>query len=179
MNWVRIGSDNGLSPIRRQAIIQCNAGLTSIEPLETKCNEILIRIQTFSFTKMHLTLSSAKCRRLCPGGDELMTGLLLYYRKISFGQYSHRALQDHCRAPCKTSKWLGNCVVISKQDLARFEFKMSFGLISYIAREPCVACYSCMTVDPVGDIHTPIHYYRIKANIWQGTGQVRISWMGY
>ena len=29
VNWVRIGSDNGLSPIRHQAIIKTNAGLLS------------------------------------------------------------------------------------------------------------------------------------------------------
>ena len=32
MNWVRIGLDNGLSPIRRQAIIWTNAGLLCIGP---------------------------------------------------------------------------------------------------------------------------------------------------
>ena len=37
-----IGSDNGLSPGRRQAIIWTNAGILLIGPLETKFNEILI-----------------------------------------------------------------------------------------------------------------------------------------
>ena len=32
VNWINFGSDNGLSPIRHQAIIQANAGLLSIEP---------------------------------------------------------------------------------------------------------------------------------------------------
>ena len=53
-----IGSDNGLSPGRRQAIIWTNAGILLIEPLGTKFNEILIRIQIFSFTKMLLKMSS-------------------------------------------------------------------------------------------------------------------------
>ena len=44
MNQVSIGSDNGLSPIRRQAIIWTNAGLLSIGPLETNFSEILIKI---------------------------------------------------------------------------------------------------------------------------------------
>ena len=52
-----IGSDNGLSPGRRQAIIWTNAGILLIGPLETNFSEILIGIQTFSFKKMHL-----KCR---------------------------------------------------------------------------------------------------------------------
>ena len=39
-----IGSDNGLSPGRRQAIIWTNAGIVLIGPLGTKLNEILIEI---------------------------------------------------------------------------------------------------------------------------------------
>ena len=42
-----IGSDNGLSPGRRQAIIWTNAGLLVIGPLATKFSEILIEILTF------------------------------------------------------------------------------------------------------------------------------------
>ena len=71
MNWVSIGSDNGLLPIRRQAIIWTNAGLLSIGPLGTNFSEILIKIQNFSFTKIHLKISSAKWRPFCPGGDQI------------------------------------------------------------------------------------------------------------
>ena len=39
-----IGSDNGLSPGRRQAIIWTNAGILLIGPLRTKFSEILIYI---------------------------------------------------------------------------------------------------------------------------------------
>ena len=42
-----IGSDNGLSPGRRQAIIWTNAGILLIGPLGTNLNEILIEIHTF------------------------------------------------------------------------------------------------------------------------------------
>ena len=49
-----IGSDNGLSPGQRQAIIWTNAGILSIGPLGTNFIEILIGIQAFPFTKMHL-----------------------------------------------------------------------------------------------------------------------------
>ena len=55
-----IGSDNGLSPRWHQAIIWTNAGILLFAPLGTNFNEILIRIQTFSFKKMHLKMSSAK-----------------------------------------------------------------------------------------------------------------------
>ena len=62
-----IGSDNGLSPGRRQAIIWTNAGILLIGPLGTNFIEILIGIQTFSFKKMHLKISSGKCRPSCLG----------------------------------------------------------------------------------------------------------------
>ena len=43
-----IGSDDGLSPSRHQAIIWTNAGISLIEPLGIKFREILIEINTFS-----------------------------------------------------------------------------------------------------------------------------------
>ena len=62
-----IGSDSGLLPGRRQAIIWTNAGLLLIGPLGTNFNEILIEIYTFSFKKMHLEMSSGKWRPSCLG----------------------------------------------------------------------------------------------------------------
>ena len=62
-----IGSDNGLSPGRRQAIIWPIAGNIGNGPLGTNFSEILIRIQTFSFKKMHLKMSSGKWRTFCLG----------------------------------------------------------------------------------------------------------------
>ena len=57
-----IGSDNGLSPGRRQAIIWNNAEKLLIGPLRTNFNEMLIEILSFSFMKMRLKVSSAKWR---------------------------------------------------------------------------------------------------------------------
>ena len=51
-----IGSDNGLSPGRRQAVIWTNAGILLIQTLETNVNEILIEIHAFSLKKMHLKM---------------------------------------------------------------------------------------------------------------------------
>ena len=68
-----IGSDNGLSPGRRQAIIWTNAGILLIRPLGTNFSEILIRIQTFSFKKMHLKMSSPKWRPFCLGLNVLIS----------------------------------------------------------------------------------------------------------
>ena len=61
------GSHNDLSPRRRQAIIWTNAGILLIGPLETNFSEILSKIHTFSFKKMHLKTSSAKLRPFCLG----------------------------------------------------------------------------------------------------------------
>ena len=67
-----IGSDNGLSPGRRQAIIWTNAGILLIGPLGTNFSEILIVIQTFSFKKLHFKTSSANWRLFCLGPNELI-----------------------------------------------------------------------------------------------------------
>ena len=66
-----IGSDNGLSPGRRQAIIGTNAGVLLIRPLGTNFSAILIRIQPFSIRKMHLKMSSAKWCPICLGPNVL------------------------------------------------------------------------------------------------------------
>ena len=72
-----IGSDNGLSPGRRQAIIWTIAGILSIGPLGTNFNEISKGIQTFSFKKMHFKMSSVKWRPFCLGLNGLKTLWLL------------------------------------------------------------------------------------------------------
>ena len=62
-----IGSDNGLLPGWHQAIIWTNAGALLIGPFGTNFSELLIAIETFSFKKMHLKISSAKWRPFCLG----------------------------------------------------------------------------------------------------------------
>ena len=76
-----IGSDNGLSPGRRQAIIWTNAGILLIRTLGTNFSEILGEIHSFSFSKMHLKISSATWRLFGLGLNEL--------RAISFTVMSH------------------------------------------------------------------------------------------
>ena len=66
-----IGSDNALSPGRRQAIIWTNAGILLIRTLGTNFSEILGEIHSFSFSKMHLKMSSAKWRLFGLGLNEL------------------------------------------------------------------------------------------------------------
>ena len=66
-NLTTIGSDNGLSPGRRQGIIWTNIGIMLIGPLGINFSEILIEILAFSFRKMRLKVSFAKWRPFCPG----------------------------------------------------------------------------------------------------------------
>ena len=61
------GSDNGVSPGRRQAIIWTNAGILLLGPLGTNFSENSIEILTFSFMKKRLKVSSAKWRPFCLG----------------------------------------------------------------------------------------------------------------
>ena len=60
-NLINIGSDNGLSPYRRQAIIRTNTGMLLIGLLGTNFSEILIEIQIFSLKKIRLKMSFVKC----------------------------------------------------------------------------------------------------------------------
>ena len=78
-----IGLDNGLSPGRRQAIVWTNAGILLFGPLASSFCEIVIEIDAFSFTKMHLKLSSAKWRPPCLGLNVLSNFLLGYQTKQS------------------------------------------------------------------------------------------------
>ena len=79
-----IGSDNSLSPERRQANIWTNAGILLIGTLGTNFNEILSETHTFSFKKMHLKTSSAKRWPCCLGLNVLMAVIWYIY-----GWYQH------------------------------------------------------------------------------------------
>ena len=62
-----IGSDNGLSPGWRQAIVWTNDGILLIGLLGTNFSLILIEIHAFSFKKMHWKMSSGIWRSFCLG----------------------------------------------------------------------------------------------------------------
>ena len=93
VNWVSIGSDNGLSVERRQAIIWTSADILSFRHQGTYFDEIVFEIQTFSFKKMRLNMSSAKWRPICPRGRWVKTLRIcggfylgryrLWYQKLS------------------------------------------------------------------------------------------------
>ena len=73
-----IGSDNGLSPRRRQAIIWSNAGILLIRTLGTNFSEILSEIHSFSFKKIPLKMSSGKWHPFCLGLNVLKSMGMLW-----------------------------------------------------------------------------------------------------
>ena len=94
-----IGSDNGLSPGRRQAIIGTNAGILLIRPLGTNFIGILIEIHTLSFKNMHFKMSSGIWRPFClglnvltPAGFLIKEGLVIENTDIS-----HKLLNTQCK----------------------------------------------------------------------------------
>ena len=82
-NLTIIGSDNGLSPGRRQAIIWTNNAILLIPPLGTKFSEISIEILTFSFKKTHLKLSAAEWRPFRLG----LNVLKIHYTDVTWASW--------------------------------------------------------------------------------------------
>ena len=113
-NLTIIGSDNGLSPGRRQAIIWTNVGMLLIGILGTNFSEIFIEIYAFSFKKMHLKRSSAKRRSVCLGVD-LLTHWGLVTTHVMPNQ-STQQVSDQPLNDCHfSSKWIyTSCVFSSK-----------------------------------------------------------------
>ena len=62
-----IGSDNGLSPGRRKAIIWTNARIVLIRTLGINVSEIFSKTHTFLFKKMNLKMSCGKWLSFCLG----------------------------------------------------------------------------------------------------------------
>ena len=77
-----IGSDNGLAPTRRQAIIWTNAGILWIGPLGTNLSEILTKITHFHSRKyiwkccLQHFVSASMC--WCPNYSQLTTACPLW-----------------------------------------------------------------------------------------------------
>ena len=95
-----IGSDNGLAPTRRQAIIWTNTGILLIGHLGTNFSEILIEILTFSFRKMRLKVSSAKWQPLCLGSNVLnilFARSILLHHCIPGNEYDFRCWKGDIR----------------------------------------------------------------------------------
>ena len=67
-----IGSDNGFSPGRPQAIIWTNEGIILIRNLGANLSEFGREMLTFYFKKMRLKMSTAKWRPFCLGINDSM-----------------------------------------------------------------------------------------------------------
>ena len=90
-----IGSDNGLLPGRRQAIIWNNVGMLLIWLLGTNFSEISIDIHTFSLKKIHFKMSSGKRPPFCLGLNVLSCFTLVQRFEIQMRvrwYYQHRLL---------------------------------------------------------------------------------------
>ena len=92
-----IGSDNGLFPGRRQAIIWSNVGKLLIGPLGTNFSESLIEIYTFSLKKMHLKMSSGKRPPFCLGlnvfKDHIPCIAISHYNVVQYNRILTSAMQ--------------------------------------------------------------------------------------
>ena len=95
-----INSDDGLSPGRRQAIIQTNHKILLIGPLGTCLMETLIGIRNFSFKKMYLNMSSRKWRPFSPG-------LNMFKRKSKHNRFLSRNFTQ------KWHIWNDGCFVLA------------------------------------------------------------------
>ena len=126
-NLTIIGSDNGLSPGRRQATIWTNAGILFIGPLGTNFSEIVIEILTFSFKKMLWKVSSGIWRPFylglnvltrLPLGDldanmKINLFILVYLYHISLGIIwldTWELWPKPRPCTCQESEWLLNVV---------------------------------------------------------------------
>ena len=98
--YTSIGSDNGLSPGRHQAVIWTNAGILLIGQLSF--SEIWIEIHTSLLKKIHLKISSGNWRQFCLGLNVLTpqrsTGRVCFKRthfiEFSVGNATHGPLED-------------------------------------------------------------------------------------
>ena len=90
------GSDNGLSPVRRQAIIWSNAGILLNWTLGTNFSEI----DTFSFKQMRLKMSSGKWRPYCLGLNVLRNWLCYSGHRVAL--VAHRVQKS---VPDSAGEW--------------------------------------------------------------------------
>ena len=135
-----IGSDNGLSPGRRQAIIWTNAGIFLIWPLGTNFNEISIKIITFSFTKMRLKVSSAKWRPFCLGLNVLKCILYHLHTSVLINMQISEHMSANQRVPVSSST---HAMAQSRAEYQLFEKELLsyswnvFHLSKYIKADCC------------------------------------------
>ena len=92
-----IASDNGLSPVQRQAIIWTIPAMLSIRTEGTYFSEILFKMQKFSFKEMHLEMSSAQVAAILAGLNMLIQ-IRHNSTKCLYWSYNYFALVCWCYA---------------------------------------------------------------------------------
>ena len=130
-----IGSDNGLSPGRRQAIIWINAGILLSGPLATNFSEILIEIYIFSLKKMYMEMSSGNRRPFCLGLKVLMP---VYPSSMWDLSSVIDAFRYHC------SLWPTCCM--SPEYIHMDDWLVVWSL------DPCIVCEVCQSPNNLEDI---------------------------
>ena len=105
-NLTTIGSVNGLSPGRRQAITWTNAEILLIGPFGTNLSEILIEIPTFSSNKTRLKIPSAKWRPFCLGRN-VLSEIRTWIRN-----HIHSCMGDIHTIPCFIWKYQNELIKI-------------------------------------------------------------------
>ena len=91
------GSENGLLPGQRQAIICTNAAVLLIGPFRRISSDNSIEILTFSFKKMRLKVSSVKWRPFCLSLSLLSNGfdfIFVDYFSLVFVIFCNSGNQD-------------------------------------------------------------------------------------
>ena len=136
-NLTIIGSDNGLSPARRQAIIWTNTGMLLIGPLGTNFNIISREIHAFSYKKMHLKMSSGKWRSSCLSLNVLKEGIIriVHFMNPPKKMKEHFFVTDRWkssdlvnRPACPLESWKIRGPVLQRLDeLMRWILKKIFG----------------------------------------------------
>ena len=133
-----IGSDNGLLPGRRQAVIKTNAGILLIWPLGTNFSEIFIEMQPFLLNKMHLKMSSAKWRPFCcglnvlfkPPSHRTVTTLQPWWptespdHRVVAGYQKNAPLCDCNRDRCSGCPWCNQLSFIMSHRTSSFDLMM-------------------------------------------------------
>ena len=133
-----IGSDNGLSPGRRQDITWTNDGILLIGPLATNFSEIFSKIHKFSFKKMHWKTSSAKWRPFCLGLNVLKSLTKLWFVVLFIKCFAFRlnSISSGVRPVLPLILLQNSCFC------AHWHWTHESDVTKYMTYEACRVCFS-------------------------------------
>ena len=173
MNWVIIGSDNGLSPDWRQAIIWVNTRILLIGPF-TNFNEIRIKMINASFMKMHLKMSAVKWCPFCPGEDVFARVVVFDQQYIVKPLKRNTSLNNVVRGSIKPvrllqSSLLHKVLLCSCKSLRTIDMSLShtsYRRYSYPYNSNDVCCWNCFTWENCS-VPYLVSACRIQCFVWQ------------